>query len=166
MLKSRAGQKVGFIASCFDLGPHAGHLVTLEEAKNNCSYLIVALQVDPSRDRAHKNKPIPTVSERYISVAACKFADEIIPYESEEELENLLKLLQPDIRFLGEDYRNKEFTGSKLPIPIHFCSRKHTVSSSGTRKKIHEAEEKKKTENSTTLKIVEKEDTDIPSLEG
>lgn len=128
--------KVGFIASCFDLGPHAGHVQTLKEAKNHCDHLVVALQVDPSRERATKNKPVQSVSERYLSLKGCRYVDEIIPYETEGELLELLKLLQPDVRFLGTDYIDKPFTGKELGIPIYYCARAHSVSSSRLRRLI------------------------------
>jgi glycerol-3-phosphate cytidylyltransferase len=138
MLRSRKGEKVGFIASAFDLGPHAGHIASLEEAKHHCTYLIVGLHVNPASERETKNRPIPSVSERYISAAACRFVDEVIPYETEKELVNLLQLIQPDMRFLGDDYRGKEFTGKELNIPVVYCSRKHNVSSSAMRERVVE----------------------------
>jgi glycerol-3-phosphate cytidylyltransferase len=128
--------KVGFIASCFDLGPHAGHVQSLKEAKSQCDHLVVALQVDPSRERATKNKPVQSVSERYLTLKACRYVDEVIPYETEGELLELLKLLNPNIRFLGDDYIGKPFTGKELGIQIHYCSRIHSVSSSTIRKLI------------------------------
>lgn len=128
--------RIGFTASCFDLGPHAGHMVMLKEARENCDYLIVALQIDPSMDRPTKNKPVQTVSERYLTLKGCRWVDEIIPYQTEEELIQLLQLVNPDIRFLGEDYIDKDFTGKDLGIALYYCKRKHSVSSSGLRKKI------------------------------
>lgn len=128
--------KVGFIASCFDLGPHAGHVQTMREAKQHCDYLVAALHVDPNRERPVKNKPVQSVSERYFTLKACRYVDEVIPYETEAELLELLKLLNPDIRFLGDDYRGKPFTGQELGINIYFCSRIHSVSSSTIRKII------------------------------
>lgn len=136
--------KVGFVASCFELGPHAGHLTMLREARQNCDYLVVALHVDPSAERPQKNKPSQPVSERYLQLASCKYVDEIIPYETEAELINIILLVMPHIRFLGSDYEGKPFTGDKLDIPIHFCKRNHTVSSSGLRKKVYELEAVKK----------------------
>lgn len=128
---------VGFTASSFDLGPHAGHIAMLKEAKLHCEYLIVGLQVNPSRERSEKNSTLPSLSERYIALKACRYVDEIIPYETEEELKNLLLLIHPNIRFLGEDYKDKEFTGSDiLDIKIHFCKRRHSISSSNLRDKI------------------------------
>lgn len=129
--------KIGFTASCFDMGPHAGHVMMLREAKSKCGYLIVALQVDPSVDRPLKNKPVQAVSERYLAIKACKYVDEVIPYQSEDELIQLIQLIRPDVRFLGEDYIGKDFTGKGIPgIEVHYCNRKHEVSSSGLRNKI------------------------------
>jgi glycerol-3-phosphate cytidylyltransferase len=132
---------IGFTASCFDLGPHAGHTAMLKEAKEHCDFLIVALHVDPSKERPQKNKPVQSVSERYMTLAANKYVDQIIPYETEEELVQLILLIMPDVRFLGEDYKGKHFTGSNNleGIKIHYCSRKHSVSSSGIRTKILES---------------------------
>jgi glycerol-3-phosphate cytidylyltransferase len=130
---------VGFTASAFDLGPHAGHVAMLKEAKSHCDLLIVALHVNPAGERDSKNKPLPSVSERYLTIATNRYVDEVIPYETEEELVNLIQLLRPDIRFLGEDYKDRDFTGKDLGIKIHYCSRKHTTSSSGLRKKVCDA---------------------------
>lgn len=128
--------RVGFTASAFDLGPHAGHVAMLKEAKENCDHLIVALHVNPQMERAQKNAPLPSLSERYMTLKANRFVDEIIPYETEEELTQLLRLIWPDVRFIGEDYEAKEFTGRELGIPIHYCKRRHDISSSGLRAKI------------------------------
>jgi glycerol-3-phosphate cytidylyltransferase len=130
-------KRIGFIASSFDLGPHAGHVATLAEAKEHCEYLVVALHVNPQSERDFKNKPLPSVSERFLILMANKFVDQIIPYETEQELINLLHFVQPQVRFLGEDYMHKDFTGKGISgIDIIFCHRKHDVSSSGLRKKI------------------------------
>jgi glycerol-3-phosphate cytidylyltransferase len=139
--RRKVGKKiVGFTASCFDLGPHAGHIAMLSEAKGNCDYLVVALQVDPSRDRPNKNKPVQSVVERAMALRACKYVDEVIPYETESDLIQLLQLLQPDVRFIGEDYIGKDFTGKGIHgIKIFYNSRQHSVSSSGIRKKIKES---------------------------
>lgn len=142
--------KIGFTASCFDMGPHAGHVMMLKEARSKCDYLIVALQVDPSADRPQKNKPVQSVSERFLAVRACKYVDEVIPYQSEAELEQLIQLLRPNIRFLGEDYVGKEFTGKHIEgVEIHYCNRKHTVSSSGLRQKVINHDIAKKIREST-----------------
>ena len=129
-------ERVGIVASCFDLF-HAGHILMLIEAKENCDRLVVALQSDPTIDRPEKNKPIQGLFERYVQVEACKYVDQIIPYDTEADLHNLLAGYDWDVRFLGEDYVGRtDFTGYNLHIPIHYCSRKHGYSSSRLRKKI------------------------------
>lgn len=135
---------LGFTASCFDLGPHAGHLMMLAEAKLHCDYLVVGLHINPKSERSFKNKPVETVSERVLKLMACKYVDHIIPYETEAELLNLLLLIQPDIRFLGSDYIGKDCTGKNLGIPIHYCKRDHKVSSSEIRAKIMSLKNKQK----------------------
>jgi glycerol-3-phosphate cytidylyltransferase len=134
--------KVGFTCGAFDV-LHAGHFLMLDEAKKQCDYLIVGLQTDPSIDRPEKNKPVQTVDERFIQLSACRFVDEVIIYTTEMELIEWLKKIMPDIRILGEDWKNKNFTGIELGIPIFFNSRKHDYSSSNLRKRIYEAEKNK-----------------------
>jgi glycerol-3-phosphate cytidylyltransferase len=132
-------ERVGIVASCFDLF-HAGHVLMLMEAKDECDRLVVALQSDPTIDRPEKNKPIQALSERYIQLEACKYVDQIVPYDTEADLYNLLAGYEWDVRFLGMDYINQtEFTGSGLDIPIYYCSRKHNYSSSGLRERILKA---------------------------
>jgi glycerol-3-phosphate cytidylyltransferase len=132
-------ERVGIVASCFDLF-HAGHILMLMEAKDHCDRLIVALQSDPSVDRLEKNKPVQALSERYIQLEACKYVDQIVPYDTEADLYNLLAGYDWDVRFLGMDYFHRtEFTGSDLDIPIHYCSRRHNYSSSGLRERILKA---------------------------
>ena len=126
---------IGFTCGAFDL-LHAGHIVMLEEAKSKCDKLIVGLQTDPSIDRPEKNKPIQSVYERFIQLSAVKYIDQIIPYDTEESLMDLLQSHHIDIRFIGEDYREKKFTGSELPIDIEYTSRKHSFSSSNLRERI------------------------------
>lgn len=134
------GDRVGIVASCFDLF-HTGHVLMLTEAKEDCDRLVVALQSDPTIDRPEKNKPIQGLSERYIQVAACKYVDEIIPYDTEADLYNLLAGYDWDVRFLGADYIGRtDFTGYDLNIPIHYCNRRHNYSSSSLRARIHEAD--------------------------
>jgi glycerol-3-phosphate cytidylyltransferase len=125
----------GFTCSCFDL-LHAGHILMLEEAKLHCDRLVVGLQTDPTLDRPEKNAPLQSVTERYIQLAAVKYVDEIIPYSTEQDLSNLLKALPIDIRIIGEDYRDKDFTGKELNIPLYYNKREHDWSSSALRKKI------------------------------
>jgi len=132
-------ERVGIVASCFDLF-HAGHILMLMEAKDHCDRLIVALQSDPSVDRPEKNKPVQALSERYIQLEACKYVDQIVPYDTEADLYNLLAGYDWDVRFLGMDYIDREeFTGFDLDIPIHYCSRRHNYSSSGLRERILKA---------------------------
>ena len=126
----------GFTCSCFDL-LHAGHITMLEEAKEHCDYLIVGLQTDPTIDRQEKNAPIQSITERYIQLEALKVVDRIIPYSTEDELIQLLKLINPDVRFIGEEYRDKAFTGKDI-IPIHYNSRKHSMSTSDLRRRVSE----------------------------
>tara|TARA_X000001036_G_C20601620_1_gene775163 strand:- start:8 stop:400 length:393 start_codon:yes stop_codon:yes gene_type:complete len=126
---------IGFTCGAFDL-LHAGHIVMLEEAKSKCDKLIVGLQTDPSIDRPEKNKPVQSVYERFIQLSAVKYIDQIIPYDTEESLMDLLQSHHIDIRFIGEDYREKKFTGSELPIDIEYTSRKHSFSSSNLRERI------------------------------
>lgn len=129
-------ERVGIVASCFDLF-HAGHILMLYEAKKNCDRLVVALQSDPTIDRPKKNKPVQGLFERYVQVSACEYVDQVIPYDTEADLYNLLAGYDWDVRFLGEDYYGRtDFTGYDLGIPIHYCSRKHSYSSSGLRERI------------------------------
>ena len=129
-------ERVGIVASCFDLF-HAGHILMLHEAKKHCDQLVVALQSDPTIDRPEKNKPVQGMFERFIQVESCEYVDEVIPYDTEADLYNLLAGYDWDVRFLGEDYIGRtDFTGYDLGIPIHYCSRKHSYSSSGLRERI------------------------------
>ena len=138
--------RVGITFSTFDL-LHAGHIGMLREAKANCDYLIVGLQSDPTIDRpTEKNKPVQTLVERYAQLNALKFIDEIVPYQTEEDVIDILELFQIDVRFLGEEYREKEFTGKdvcrKRGIELHFNKRDHRFSTSGLRKRVAESENK------------------------
>lgn len=142
--------RVGITFSAFDL-LHAGHIGMLREARANCDYLIVGLQTDPTIDRpTEKNKPVQTLVERYAQLNALKFIDEIVPYQTEEDVIDILELFQIDVRFLGEEYREKEFTGKdvcrKRGIELHFNKRDHRFSTSGLRKRVAEAEK----QNGTT----------------
>ena len=130
--------KIGFTCSCFDL-LHAGHILMLKDAREQCDKLIVGLQTDPTLDRQEKNKPIQSIEERKIQLEAVKYVDEVIIYETEEELYQLLKLLRPDIRILGSDYEDdRYYTGMELNIPIYFHKRNHNYSSTNLRKKLLE----------------------------
>ncbi len=131
--------RVGFTCGAFDL-LHAGHVMMLEEAKEQCDWLVIGLQTDPSIDRKNKNKPIQSLEERKIQVDAIRFVDEVIVYETEDDLLNLLSNLKPDVRIIGEDHRGKKFTGYDLPIELYFNSRSHTFSTTELRKRIYESE--------------------------
>ena len=106
---------IGFTCGAFDL-LHAGHIVMLKEAKANCDYLIVGLQTDPSIDRQEKNQPVQSVYERFTQLNAVKYIDKIIPYDTEQSLIDLLLSTKIDVRFVGDDYREKYFTGQELDI--------------------------------------------------
>jgi glycerol-3-phosphate cytidylyltransferase len=136
--------RVGIVFSAFDL-LHAGHIGMLREARANCDYLIAGLQTDPTIDRpTEKNKPVQTLVERYAQLNALKFVDEIVPYQTEEDVIDILELFQIDVRFLGEEYREKEFTGKdvcrKRGIELYFNKRDHRFSTSGLRKRVAAAE--------------------------
>jgi glycerol-3-phosphate cytidylyltransferase len=128
-------EKIGFTCSAFDLF-HAGHILMLKEAKELCDYLIVGLQVDPSVDRPEKNSPVQTIFERFSQLSACKYVDEIIPYSTEEDLLNLLQTVKIDVRIIGEEYKDKEFTGKDLDIPIFYNRRRHNISSTEIRERV------------------------------
>ena len=136
--------KVGFTCSTFDL-LHAGHVSMLREAKEQCDYLICGLQMDPAVDRPNKNSPIQTVVERYTQLNAVKYVDEIIPYSTEKDLEDILEMYHIDVRILGEEYRDKDFTGKdicrKRGIQLHFNKRDHRFSSSDLRKRVSEKDQ-------------------------
>lgn len=135
--------KTGITFSAFDL-LHAGHVRMLEEAKLHCDYLIVGLQTDPTIDRPEKNKPTQSVVERYIQLKACKFVDEIIPYTTEQDLEDILQALPIDVRILGDEYKEVVFTGrdycEKMNIELVYNKRNHRFSSSGLRKEVYQCE--------------------------
>jgi len=134
--------RVGFTASAFDL-LHVGHLLMLRECKTYCDYLICALQVDPTIDRPEKNKPIQSLTERHIQLSGVKYVDEIIPYSTEAELEDLLIHLPINVRFIGEEYHGKTFTGSKdTHYKFIYNRRQHNFSSSELRQRIYDSENK------------------------
>lgn len=142
--------KTGFTASTFDL-LHAGHIVMLYEARTICDHLIVGLHVNPSTERECKNKPIQTLVERYAQLAAVKSVDEIIPYETESDLLDILKIYPIDVRIIGEEYRDKDFTGKNLDMQIHYNKRRHDFSSSLLRERVAYAESIKKQSNITDM---------------
>lgn len=136
-------ERVGIVASCFDLF-HAGHVLMLYDAKQHCDRLVVALQSDPTIDRPEKNKPIQGLFERFVQVESCEYVDQVVPYDTEADLYNMLVGYDWDVRFLGEDYVGRtDFTGADLNIPIHYCPRKHNYSSSSLRDRIIKSEKKK-----------------------
>jgi len=134
--------KVGFTCSTFDL-LHAGHVQMLRDAKEQCDYLICGLQVDPTLDRPEKNSPVQTVVERYAQLHAVKYVDEIIPYAYERDLEDILSMYHIDVRILGDEYRDKDFTGKdickKRGIQLYFNKRDHRFSSSDLRRRVADA---------------------------
>lgn len=142
MIKKRT-RKIGITFSAFDLC-HAGHILMLKEARSVCDYLIVGLHVDPSLERpdennwssGKKNTPIMSFEERLIILQGIRYVDEIIPYETEEDLIRILKTRKPDIRIIGSDWKGKQFTGHDLSIEVYYNSRNHTFSSSALRKKL------------------------------
>ena len=140
------GLRIGITFSQFDL-LHAGHIAMLAEAKNHCDYLIVGLQNNASSDRPEKNTPIQSIVERQISLSAVRFVDEIIIYNTEKDLEDILLTLPVDVRILGVEYMEKDFTGRAIcerrDIELVFNSRDHSFSSSDLRKRVAEAEKSK-----------------------
>jgi len=142
------GKKIGIVFSTFDL-LHAGHIAMLAEVKNHCDYLIAGLQTDPTIDRpGTKNAPIQSIVERQITLSATRYVDEIVVYQTEKDLEDILLTLPIDVRILGVEYADKEFTGKEIclkrRIEIVYNSRDHSFSSSSLRKRVAEAEGKKK----------------------
>ena len=138
----KSNMKVGFTCSSFDLF-HAGHVMMLKEAKEHCDYLIVGLQTDPTIDRAWKNRPVQSVFERYVQLKACVYIDEIVPYATEKELQDILTSYPIDVRIIGEEYRDKQFTGYNLPMEVYFNSRQHSFSTTELRQRVMEASTKK-----------------------
>jgi glycerol-3-phosphate cytidylyltransferase len=141
------GKKVGITFSTFDM-LHAGHIAMLSEAKNHCDYLIAGLQTDPTIDRPDtKNPPVQSIVERQIQLAACRYVDEVVVYSTEQDLRDLLLILPVDVRVLGVEYADKEFSGKaecdKRNIEIIFNGRDHSFSSSSLRKRVAELENKK-----------------------
>jgi glycerol-3-phosphate cytidylyltransferase len=142
--------KIGFNCSSFDLF-HAGHVTMLKIEKQMCDYLIVALQVDPTIDRPGiKNKPVQSIYERYVQLQACRYVDEILVYETEADLLNLLKTQKIDIRFLGEEYKDRDFTGKQFcieqGIELIYHPRTHQYSSSELRNRVYQAEKQRQAE--------------------
>lgn len=143
--------KIGFTCSTFDL-LHAGHITMLKEAKNKCDYLICGLQTDPTIDRPNsKNKPVQTLVERWIQLEAVKYVDEIVVYQTEKDLEDLFLTLNMDVRIVGEEYRNTNFTGKDIceqrGIELYYNKREHSFSTTELRERIYGAQ-------STSVKAV------------
>jgi glycerol-3-phosphate cytidylyltransferase len=112
----------------------------LKDAKQQCDHLIVGLQTDPTIDRKEKNKPVQSVFERYVQLDACRFVDEVIVYATEKELLDILQSYDIDVRIIGEEYENKNFTGKELPMQIYYNKRRHSFSTTELRKRVQEAE--------------------------
>jgi len=158
------GKKIGIVFSAWDLF-HAGHIAMLAEAKNHCDYLIAALQTDPTIDRpTTKNAPIQSIVERQIQVSTNRNVDEVVVYQTEKDLEDLLLILPVDVRILGVEYKDRDFTGKEIcqrrGIEIVYNSRDHSFSSSSLRKRVAEGHLRSVTPISTiiggTLTVTEK----------
>lgn len=146
----KQGLKIGIVFSAFDL-MHAGHIAMLAEAKNHCDYLIAGLQTDPTIDRPDtKNKPVQTIVERQIQLAATRYVDETVVYQTEKDLEDILLTLPIDVRILGVEYKDQDFTGKTIcerrNIDIIYNGRDHSFSSSSLRKRVAESEQNKLTQ--------------------
>ena len=141
------GLKIGITFSTFDM-LHAGHIAMLSEAKNHCDYLIAGLQTDPTIDRPDtKNPPVQSIVERQIQLSATRFVDEIVVYQTEQDLIDLLLILPIDVRILGVEYETQNFTGRDecydRGIKLVFNGRDHSFSSSSLRKRVAAAEAEK-----------------------
>lgn len=148
--KNVPNTKIGFTCSAFDL-LHSGHYLMLENCKANCDVLIIGLQTDPTLNEEYrvktggknKNKPVQSQAERLIQIKGCRYVDYVVMYSTEEELYDLLKSMNIDIRFIGEDWKGKKYTGHDLPTQIHFNPRNHSYSTTDLRKRVYEAEKHK-----------------------
>jgi glycerol-3-phosphate cytidylyltransferase len=141
------GKRIGITFSTFDM-LHAGHIAMLSEAKNHCDYLIAGLQTDPTIDRPDtKNPPVQSIVERQIQLSACRYVDEVVVYQTEQDLRDLLLILPVDVRVLGVEYQHKDFSGMEecamRGIEIVFNGRDHSFSSSSLRKRVVAAESHK-----------------------
>ncbi len=132
----------GFTCSTFDLF-HAGHVMMLKEAKEQCDYLIVGLQTDPTIDRPEKNKPVQSIFERFVQLKACKYVDEIVVYATEKELRDILLSYPINVRILGEEYASKPFTGDDIEMKFYFNKRSHSFSTTELRQRVVDAESAK-----------------------
>lgn len=143
--------KRGFTCSVFDLF-HAGHIMMLKEAKGQCEYLIVGLQTDPTLDRPDtKNKPVQSIFERFVQLQACRYVDEIVVYATEKDLVDILLSYPIDVRILGDEYSDKDFTGKSeclsRGIELYFNKREHSFSTSELRQRVMQAEQTKVKKN-------------------
>lgn len=137
------GAKIGFTCSTAELA-HPGFIDMLQQAKSQCDFLVFGLLTDPTISRPDtKNKPVETTFERWMRLSAIKYIDLIIPFDTEEDLVNMIGVIQPDVRIVGKEYENTEHTGKGL-CPIYYNDRKHDWSSSGLRKRIYDAEQRKR----------------------
>jgi glycerol-3-phosphate cytidylyltransferase len=136
--------KIGFTCSTFDLF-HAGHIMMLKEAREQCDHLIVGLQTDPTIDRPEKNKPVQSVFERFVQLQACKYVGEVVVYATEKELRDILLSYPIDVRILGAEYYDKKFTGEDIEMEYYFNERRHSFSTTELRQRVVEAENKKET---------------------
>ena len=143
----KLNRTIGITCSTFDL-LHAGHIIMLEECKKYCDYLICALQVDPTIDRKEKNAPIQSLVERYIQLDAVGYVDKIIPYNTEEELETIFASLDLDVRIIGEEYKDKDFTAKRIcekrGIKLIYNKREHDFSTTSLRKRVYDQESTKR----------------------
>tara|TARA_B100000424_G_C22703166_1_gene383340 strand:+ start:139 stop:570 length:432 start_codon:yes stop_codon:yes gene_type:complete len=128
------GKRIGFTCSTFDL-LHAGHISMLAESKSRCDFLVVGLLCDPTHDRPKKHKPIQSMFERWVQLSGISYIDMIIPFSSEQDIIDMVLLIKPDIRIVGEEYKDKEHTGKGL-CPIFYNSRKHSFSSTELRERV------------------------------
>ena len=137
------GKFIGFTASSFDV-LHAGHIAMLAEAKRNCDFLVVGLLTDPTNDRPDtKNKPVQTTFERWIQADAVKYIDLLIPFDTEQDLQDMIEIVDPGIRFVGEEYRFQDFTGKEMDVNVHYNKRSHSFSTSELRQRVYDAEASK-----------------------
>jgi len=130
----KEGKRIGFTCSTFDL-LHAGHISMLAESKSKCDYLIVGLLCDPTHDRKIKQKPIQSMFERWVQLSAISYINMIIPFSSEQDIVDMVLLIKPDVRIVGEEYKDKEHTGKGL-CPIFYNSRKHSFSSTELKERV------------------------------
>jgi glycerol-3-phosphate cytidylyltransferase len=150
----------GFTCGAMDVF-HSGHVLMLKECKKACDYLIVGLHTNPRLDRPEKNKPVQSLVERYIQLHGSKYVDEIVPYETESDLVEILKAFDYDVRFVGSDWKDKPFTGYDIPghlDKVIYNQREHDYSSSGLRKRVYLAERQ------STIDQLEREEAERPSL--